>query len=145
MSELRNSISPEPEDHQILNPVSNETTGVSFEDSPVIKQKRGGPREIRTGTFKRIVRGTIAMLALVLIIELVVIYQLGFRLPPHEPEIPANLLIQQVEPTTIWVLEPPRPTETPYPVVEETLPTEPPLLNEFLEPPLLEPGILELN
>jgi hypothetical protein len=142
MSELRNSITPEPEDKKILNPVSDETTGVSFEDSPYIEQERGGPKEVRTDTFKRVVRGIIGLLALTLIVELVAIYQLGFRLPPREPQIPTNLLIQQVEPTTVWVVEPPQPTETPYPVIEETLPTEPPPLHEFVEPPTLEPGVL---
>ena len=100
---------------------------------------------MRTDTRKRIVRGIIGMLTIVLIAELVIIYQLGWRLQPPQPEVPAELLIQAQEPTALMAAEPVFPTTTPYPVEEEMLSTEPPPLNEFMEPPMLELGILELE
>jgi hypothetical protein len=140
MSELRNLIIPENGKNEHAQPLSDETGRIAFEDSPYIDHERGGPQEMRTDTRKKVLRGAIIFLLLVLAVELVLVYQLGWRLQPPPPQIPPSLLIQPAEPTTVWMVEPPQPTETPYPVIEETPPAEPPPLNEFIEPPTLEPG-----
>lgn len=143
MSELRNSLIPENGKSRQAKQISDETGGLIFEDSPYIEQERGGPQEMRTDTRKKVLRGVIIFLVLVLAAELFLVYQLGWRLQPPPQPIPPSLLVQPAEPTTAWLMEPPLPTETPYPLIEEAPPAEPPPLNEFVEPPTLEPGELE--
>lgn len=146
MNEFRKKILKTTQQDHLYDPDLEQNGGFNLEDSPYIELERGGPKkEVRIDSRKRIVRSIIAVLSVVLIAELVLIYQLDFRLKPAPQEIPAKLLVQAVEPTAVLAAEPAFPIETPYPVEEIVLPAEPPPLNEFTEPPMLELGVLEIE